>query len=102
MGDNRRLESWQSFWCRCLADPTFKEENPLFHRVVSAVMVMPHGSVDNERAFSSMNFIKNDLRTCLKATLTHMNAAARLRAERDMIWAPYAPASVELRSKYRL
>ena len=44
-------------------------------------IVMPIGSVDNERVFSSMNFIKSALRSSLKGN--HLNAAVHMFLQRE-------------------
>jgi hypothetical protein len=48
---------------------------PNIAKVVKMILVMPHGSVENERQFSNMNIIKDEGRSRLGQI--HLNAAAR-------------------------
>jgi hypothetical protein len=63
-----------------LTDVHFQEDWETIHTLTSIVVVSPHGSVEDERPFSSLNFVKNALRNRLSQE--HLNAALRVRSER--------------------
>lgn len=86
------LQSWDAFWGDLVSDSAsnFVELCPNIAEVVQMILVMPHGSVENERQFSNMNYIKDEGRSRLGQI--HLNAAARVRSERNMILVPFAPA----------
>jgi hypothetical protein len=83
---------YTEFWDSVLtdADSAFLEDCPNVAKLVQILSVMPHGSVENERAFSLLNYVKSDGRS--KLSQVHLNAQARLRDQAKKIMAPYAAA----------
>lgn len=78
--DKMRVATWAEHWVQLLTDPRFQQDCPTIHLLARIVAVSLHGSVEDERMFSQLNFVKNDLRSRL--TQAHMHAALRLRTER--------------------
>lgn len=56
------MQPYAEFWASLLSkeDSNFVEECPNLAKLVEIVLVMPHGSVENERAFSLLNYVKSD------------------------------------------
>jgi hypothetical protein len=81
---------YTKFWASVLgeAESLFSEDCPNVTKLVQILLVMPHGSVENERAFSLLNSVKSDGRSLLSQA--HLNAQARLRDQAKKIMHPTA------------
>ena len=67
-----------TLWQEVSQEPASASSIPEFIRLAQLVMVIATGSVEDERTFSDMNFIKNDLRSRLDEP--HLNVCMRLFA----------------------
>ena len=65
-----------AFWRELCFDAQFKVNCSEYLVLAELALVMVPASVEDERLFSAMNFIKNDLRNSLKNP--HLTAAVRL------------------------
>jgi hypothetical protein len=81
---------YTEFWASVLgeAENSFSEDCPNVAKLVQILLVMPHGSVENERAFSLLYYVKSDGRSLLSQA--HLNAQARLRAQAKKLMHPTA------------
>jgi hypothetical protein len=85
------MKPWHEFWAELLGSEAsnFKELCPNIALLASLLIVMPHGSVGNERKFSDMNAIKSKTRSNLSQQ--HLNAASRVRDQKDKMLMPFSP-----------
>jgi hypothetical protein len=90
------MMSYTEFWASVLgeAESSFSEDCPNVAKLVQFLLVMPHGSVENERAFSLLNYVKSDGRSLLSQA--HLNAQARLRDQAKKIMHPTAATRREV------
>jgi hypothetical protein len=71
----------KQFWNEIGCMPSVAATFPEFIRLVQIAMVMVGGSVQDERVFSTLAFIKNDLRSCLLEE--HLDACLVLYTSKD-------------------
>lgn len=89
-GARPSMMKWQEFWAELTEQSAFQEECPTVCTLARILIVMPHGSVENERGFSNMNFILNKQRNRLSQQ--HVNDAMRIRSQRNKILSYFSPA----------
>lgn len=71
-------EAVTAFWRLMSSTPYWRESISEFEKLAEIAMVMVGGSVQDERAFSHMNYLKNKLRNRLNA---HLELCMRLYAQ---------------------
>lgn len=69
------------FWKEQGSKPAYITAIPTYIKLAQIALVMVGGSVQDERAFSNLTFIKNDLRSCLSEE--HLNACMLLFATKN-------------------
>jgi len=69
------VPSTADFWCRSLQNGAVKHRMPEVAKLAEIMLLAPTGSVENERSFSDMNFIKDDRRNSLGEK--HLNACMK-------------------------
>jgi hypothetical protein len=86
-----RINPWHEFCAELLGSEAsnFEALCPNVAQLASLLIVMPHGSVGNERKFSDMNAIKSKTRSNL--TQQPLNAASRVRGQKDKMLVPFSP-----------
>jgi hypothetical protein len=99
LGSDACLVSWSEFYSQLLSDAAFQEACPVLYKLLCIVAVMPNGSVENERMFSSLNFIKNDFRAKLSAA--HLNAAARIRDQQSKLATPFSQFWLSMGAEFK-
>ena len=80
----------ESSWGDVTQPPKDCDDCPIVCTLVEVIIATPHGSVENERAFSDMNLIMTTLRIHLDHG--HLKDAARLCNQRNSILQPVALA----------
>lgn len=66
------------FWRRLAASPSFGPRISEFMKLAKIAIVMVGGSIEDERVFSTMNFVKDKLRNCL----SELELCVRLKSQR--------------------
>ena len=69
------VPSTADFWCRSLQNGVVNPRMPEVAKLAEIMLLAPTGSMENERSFSDMNFIKNDRRNSLGEK--HLNACMK-------------------------
>ena len=96
-GDCSEEGTTKEFWRELLQNKLIADDLSEFLELAEIMLVLPVGSVANERAFSLMNLLKSDLRNRLQAP--HLNAALRAtRSEHSLRTLPVAGILKEFRA----
>ena len=75
--ENAKGRATKELWEDLLKNDLIQEDISEFLKLAQIMLVIPIGSVANERAFSLMNILKSDLRNRLKSE--HLNCAMRAK-----------------------
>ena len=78
---------------RLTEDDSFQTECPVLLSLVRILMCLPIGSVENERGFSALNRLLDQLRNRMKPK--HTNSVVRLNGQKDKMLADYSPQVLE-------
>lgn len=86
-GDDDCTRTTRAIWSRILDNPHSSSRISEFCRLVKLVATFPIGSVENERRFSLMNLIHDELRNSLKPK--HLNTCMRIAASKHRTFATF-------------
>lgn len=92
-GADKQMQPWQEFWGDLTLDEDFAAACPLICKLLQIVLVMPNGSVENERGFSAMNRLLDELRNAM--LFDTLNAVICLSTEKNKMLRDYSPVITE-------